>query len=74
MASTMGYEEKELIAWELQQAADWIGRAINLVDRMARRDPETVRSEGEAADKVAIEGPELMRAITQLRRRYNRES
>lgn len=68
----IGIEEKELIAYVLDKAADALGYAIRQVDVMARRDIETVRAENAAADQVVMIGPEIIKALRTLARRYVR--
>lgn len=68
----IGYEEKLLIADILEDAANRIGKAVLCVEGMAKRDIETIRSEPDAADDVCIKGPEVIKALRLLQRRYVR--
>lgn len=68
----VGYEEKELVAGLLANAADQLGRVVKYVDTMERRDMETVRAELDAADAICMDGPKLIKALRQIERRYVR--
>lgn len=68
----IGYEEKELMADVLDDAANKIGKAIRVVEAMTRRDFDTIRIETESADTVLIDGAKVMRALRELQRRYVR--
>ena len=68
----IGFEEKRWMALILNQAADALGHACNVVDEMARRDIETVRSSSEAADLVIVDGADVIKALRTLAMRYER--
>ena len=68
----IGYEEKELMAAILDNAADQLGRACNIVDSIARRDVDTVRAVPDEADLIVIDGPAIIKALRALSRRYVR--
>ena len=68
----IGFEEQAKIALLLHLAADALGHAVACVEEMGRRDIETIRAEDTAADTICIAGPELIRALRTLARRYVR--
>ena len=69
---SVGAETRELMSRQLGLAADQIGAAVAVVEMLARMEIETVRKEPEASDKIAIDGPELVKAMRQLQGRLNR--
>ena len=68
----LGFEEKQLMVDVWENAADALGRAVRAAEQLERRDIETVRAEPEAADAVVIRGPEVIKALRTLSRRFVR--
>lgn len=68
----IGFEEKQTLADLWETAADALGRAVKSVEQLERRDYDTVRAEPDAADAVCVRGPEVIKALRSLSRRYVR--
>jgi len=51
-----GFEEDENLARQCWEAADALGKAVQLVDDMGRQGHPAIEAEGEAADKIVIIG------------------
>lgn len=68
----IGIEERQLIVILLDEAADAIGHASNLVDMIARRDIDTVRAMHAEADPVVTNAGDMIRALRTIARRLER--
>ncbi len=65
-------EQADKNAFQLMTAANVLGHAINLVDSMGREGLQAIEQEGENADRIVIEGTEVMRAMRSLALRLDR--
>lgn len=64
--------DHERIALMLWEGADAFGRVVAEVERMGNEGYDAIAAEGDNADKVVIDGPEIIRALRSIAMRLDR--
>ena len=72
MLETMGREDRMAAAQRLMECADAIGRAVVEIEGYWRAAPDVIDGDPQAADKVVVDGPEIIRALNTLAMRFDR--
>lgn len=65
-------EAHERIARKLWDGADAFGLIVAEIERMGDEGYEAIAAEGDGADKVVIDGPEIIRALRAIAMRLDR--
>lgn len=65
-------ETRELMARQVGMAADALGAAVAVIEMLARMEIETIRKMPAESDAVAIQGPEMCKALRVIQGRLNR--
>lgn len=64
--------QQEQTAIELMTAAAALGQAIQIIDDLARTNPDVIEAEAPSADTALIEGERVMMALRTLAMRLDR--